>query len=56
MEQPTSVWRIAFGTVLGNFGCFVAYVLLACTAFALLSVMGGSINSIFSQIINGLGP
>ena len=48
MEQPTSVWRIAFGTVLGNFGCFVAYVLL--------SVMGGSINSIFSQIINGLGP
>jgi hypothetical protein len=53
MEQQPSVWRIALGTMTGNIGCLIAYLLFACVAFALLSLMGGSIGSILSRIVGG---
>ncbi len=56
MEQQPSVWRIALGTMAGNIGCFIAYLLFACVALALLSLMGASMSSILSRIIGGVGP
>jgi hypothetical protein len=56
MEREPSVWRIALGTMAGNIGCAIVYLLFSCVALALLSIMGGSISSIFSRVIGGLGP
>jgi hypothetical protein len=54
MEQQPSVWRVALGTMVGNIGCFLAYILLMCMLFALVSVMGGSLDSILRNIPGGL--
>ncbi|MCL4489768.1 MAG: hypothetical protein M1132_11575 [Chloroflexi bacterium] len=51
MQQPTSVWHIALGTMVGNIGCMILNVLLACILAALLSFAGaGFLNQIMSQI------
>ncbi len=54
MEEQPSVWRIALGTMLGNIGCFIVYLLFICMIFALLTVMGASIGNVFRSIPGGL--
>ncbi len=53
MEQ-LSVWRIAMGTMLGNIGCMVAYLLFLCMIFALITVMGASVPALFRNLPGGL--
>jgi hypothetical protein len=53
MEQQPSVWRIALGTMVGNIGCLIANVLLACMLFAVLTVMGGSLGSLLRNLPGG---
>ncbi len=54
MEQQPSVWRIALGTMVGNIGCLVAYILLVCMLVAVLTVMGGSLGSLLRNLPGGL--
>ncbi len=49
-------WEIVTGTMLGLFGCFVAYIaLIVCVVFGSLALLGPQIGNIFSRITNGLG-
>ncbi len=54
MEQQLSVWRIAMGTMLGNIGCMVVYLLFLCIIFAFFTVMGASAPSLFRNLPSGL--
>ncbi len=54
MEQQVSVWRVALGAMLGNIGCFVAYLLFSCIIIAVLMAMGGSLPSILRNLPAGL--
>ncbi len=54
MEQQPSVWRIALGTMVGNFGCLVVNLLLFCMLAVILTVMGGSMGSLLRNLPGGL--
>ncbi len=49
-------WQTVFGTMLGNIGCFIAYIVLVVCLFVVFgAVLGPQIGNIFSRITSGLG-
>ncbi len=48
-------WQTVVGTILGNLGCFLAYLFLfLCVAIVFSAVLGPQIGNVFSRITNGL--
>jgi len=48
-------WQTVLGTMLGNLGCFLAYMFLVlCVVFLFSAVLGPQIGNVFSRITNGL--
>lgn len=43
MNQQPSVGQIALGTMLGNIGCFLLWLLFSCIGFFAISLMGGNL-------------
>jgi hypothetical protein len=40
MNQQPSIGQIALGTMLGNFGCFLLWLVFSCIGYVMLSVLG----------------
>ncbi len=63
MQQPQlntpaapTFWQLVIGTMLGQLGCLIAYLLLVvCLFVAFGALLGPQIGNIFSRITNGLG-
>ncbi len=50
-------WEIVLGTMLGQIGCFIAYLILfACIFVAFGALLGPTIGNVFSRIGPGLVP
>ncbi len=45
MSQQPSVGQIALGTMLGNFGCFLLWLVLSCIGFFALNILGAGLWS-----------
>ncbi len=43
MSQQPSVGQIALGTMLGNFGCLLLWLVFSCIGFFAVSLMGGNL-------------
>ncbi len=52
-----SFWQVVFGTMLGNLGCLLVYLLLTiCVLVFFGALLGPQIGNIFSRITPDLGP